>query len=63
MMSTGATDSRFFRAKGVPCYGMLPLPVSPEDGDSIHNHNERVLVTSIVEGVKMTWEIVEAWNK
>jgi acetylornithine deacetylase/succinyl-diaminopimelate desuccinylase-like protein len=63
MMSTGATDSRFFRAKGVPCYGMLPLPVSPEDGDSVHNHNERVAVSSVGEGVKMAWEIVEAWNR
>ena len=59
MMSTGATDSRFLRAKGIPCYGLLPLPVTQEDGDSVHNHNERVPISSIHYGVKMTWRLVE----
>ncbi len=63
MMSTGATDSRFLRAKGVACYGLLPLPVTQEDGDSIHNHNERVALTSIAHGVKLTWRILEQWNR
>ncbi len=63
MMSTGATDSRFLRAKGVACYGLLPLPVTQEDSDSVHNHNERVSIASISYGVKMTWRIVEEVNK
>jgi acetylornithine deacetylase/succinyl-diaminopimelate desuccinylase-like protein len=63
MMSTGATDSRFLRAKGVACYGLLPLPVTQEESDSVHNHNERVAVASVGQGVRMTYRILEELNR
>jgi acetylornithine deacetylase/succinyl-diaminopimelate desuccinylase-like protein len=45
-MSAGATDSLFYRAVGVPSYGITPLFKRPED-DFIHGLNERVRVAEI----------------
>jgi acetylornithine deacetylase/succinyl-diaminopimelate desuccinylase-like protein len=58
-MSTGATDSRFWRAKGVPAYGLLPLPATDEDLKGFHDHNERVAVSSVGYGVRMMVRIIE----
>ncbi|MFO1520191.1 MAG: M20/M25/M40 family metallo-hydrolase [bacterium] len=46
-MSPGATDSRFFREKGVVCYGLIPFVISENDIDSSHGKNERVKVTEL----------------
>ena len=55
---TGATDSRFFREKGVSCYGIHPCPTTDEERASVHNHNERVRVDSVAWGVRWLYEIV-----
>jgi acetylornithine deacetylase/succinyl-diaminopimelate desuccinylase-like protein len=52
MMSTGATDSRFFRAKGVTAYGLSPCPVGEEEERTVHDHNERVRVSSVAFGLE-----------
>jgi len=59
MMGRGATDSRFFRARGVPAYGMLPLPATDEDLKGFHDHNERVAVSSVGAGVRYMVRIIE----
>lgn len=45
-MAAGATDSLYFRAKGVPSYGVLGMFIKPED-DFSHGLNERAPVASI----------------
>lgn len=55
---TGATDSRFFREKGVACYGIYPCPTTDEERGSVHDHNERVRVDSVKWGVRWLYEIV-----
>ncbi len=55
---TGATDSRFFREKGVACYGIHPCPTTDEERGSVHDHNERVRVDSVEWGVRWLYEIV-----
>ena len=57
-MSTGATDSRWFRAKGKICYGLLPLPLTQAEEKTFHDHNERVRVSSIRFGVEFTYRLV-----
>jgi acetylornithine deacetylase/succinyl-diaminopimelate desuccinylase-like protein len=52
LLGRGATDSRFFRLKGVDCYGIAPCPVGEEEEPSVHGHNERVRVDSVKFGVK-----------
>ncbi|KCZ94165.1 M20/M25/M40 family metallo-hydrolase [Hyphomonas johnsonii] len=45
-MSAGATDSLFFRAEGIPSYGVSGIFMKPSD-DYAHGLNERVPVDSI----------------
>jgi acetylornithine deacetylase/succinyl-diaminopimelate desuccinylase-like protein len=46
-MSTGATDGAVLRAKGIPTYGILPLPLPLEDELRMHGDNERVPIPAL----------------
>ena len=50
-MSSGATDSLYFRAAGIPSYGVSGAYVRPED-DYSHGLNERVPVSTVARGLK-----------
>ncbi len=41
-MSTGATDGAALRARGIPTYGILPMPLPMVDELRMHGDNERV---------------------
>jgi len=56
-MSTGATDLRFFRLKGVQCYGISPCPVGEIEESTPHHHNERVRVESVKMGLHFLREL------
>ena len=49
-MSTGATDSHFFRMRGVPAYGVSGL-FGDIDDVRAHGRDERMLVSSFYEGL------------
>ena len=55
-MSPGATDSRFFRGKGIPAYG-IQVESSIESAELVHGHNERVNVESFVKGIKFLYDL------
>jgi len=59
-MSTGATDLRFFRMKGVQSYGVSPCPVGEVEEATPHHHNERVRLDSIERGLRFMLETVQA---
>jgi acetylornithine deacetylase/succinyl-diaminopimelate desuccinylase-like protein len=46
-MSTGATDGAVLRAKGIPTYGILPMPLPLEDELRMHGDNERVPIDAL----------------
>jgi carboxypeptidase PM20D1 len=56
-MSTGATDLRFFRLRGVQCYGISPCPVGEVEESTPHHHNERVRVESVKMGLRFLREL------
>ncbi len=58
-LSTGATDSATLRAAGIACYGLLPFPLTQEDEDRMHGHDERLSVESLGFGLRLTRGIVE----
>ncbi len=41
-MSTGATDGAVLRARGIPVYGILPMPLEEADELRMHGDDERV---------------------
>ena len=55
-MSAGATDSMFFRALGVPAYGVAGVFMKSSD-DFAHGLNERVPVDTI-DGALAQWESI-----
>lgn len=60
VMSTGATDMAFLRAKGVQCYGVGPM-VDEEDaskGFGAHSDQERLLEEAVYRHVQFFWEAV-----
>jgi acetylornithine deacetylase/succinyl-diaminopimelate desuccinylase-like protein len=48
-MSTGATDSRFFREAGIPAYGVSGIMTNPEDNRA-HGRDERMRIKSFFDG-------------
>ena len=46
-MSTGGTDGAELRARGIPTYGILPMPMPDEDEMRMHGDNERVPIPSL----------------
>ena len=60
VMSTGATDSRFFRALGVPAYGVSGLFSDPTVDARAHGRDERMRVQSYYEGQEFLWRLTRA---
>jgi carboxypeptidase PM20D1 len=55
----GTSDSRFFRSKGIPCYGVCPMLINLEDLNRIHGIDERILVESVIKGTAVFTDIVK----
>lgn len=51
----GGSDSKWFRAKGVPAYGFVPAVVPPELVSTIHGLDERVPVAELERAVRVTY--------
>lgn len=58
VMSTGATDSRFFRKLGLPAYGLIPVLIPESDIEGLHGDNERVTVSGLSVGVEIIKNII-----
>lgn len=57
-LTTGFTDSRIYRLRGVPAYGFIPCLVDPEDLAGIHGHNERISIENLRLGMQVLYEVV-----
>jgi acetylornithine deacetylase/succinyl-diaminopimelate desuccinylase-like protein len=55
---TGATDSRFFREIGVPCYDFSPFRLRQDDLKLVHGHNERISIENLGFASEVIFEIV-----
>ena len=59
-MSTGATDSRFVRALGVPAFGVSGLFSDPTVDARAHGRDERMAVKSFYEGQEFLYRLTKA---
>ena len=55
----GASDSRFFRKKGIPCYGVNPVLLSLEELGKIHGIDERISEENMIKGTEVYIDIVK----
>ncbi len=61
-MSTGATDGALLRARGIPTYGILPMPITADDELRMHGDNERVPVRSIGWAAEYLYRVLTLAN-
>jgi acetylornithine deacetylase/succinyl-diaminopimelate desuccinylase-like protein len=63
MLTTGGTDSRFFRRKGSVCYGFQPMhPEEAVSGKVVkreHGIDERISIENLVFGTSVLYETVK----
>jgi acetylornithine deacetylase/succinyl-diaminopimelate desuccinylase-like protein len=59
-MSTGATDSRYFRALGVPAFGVSGLFSDPTVDARAHGRDERMAIRSFYEGQEFLYRLTKA---
>lgn len=57
-LTSGFTDSRIYRLRGVPSYGFVPCLVRPEELAGIHGHNERISVDNLRLGMQVLYEVL-----
>jgi acetylornithine deacetylase/succinyl-diaminopimelate desuccinylase-like protein len=60
VMSTGATDSRYFRALGIPAFGVSGLFSDPKVDARAHGRDERMRIQSYYEGQEFLWRLTRA---
>jgi len=57
-MSRGATDSRFLRARGIPAYGISPIPTTDANARRAHGIDERIPASGLRTGVEFLHRLV-----
>ncbi len=55
----GASDSRFFRSRGIPCYGVCPMLIGMEELNMIHGIDEMVSEENMINGFQVYMDIVK----
>ena len=63
VMSTGATDARFFRALGVPAFGVSGLFLDPTVDARAHGRDERMRIQSFFEGQEFLYRLTKALSE
>jgi len=61
-MLTGATDSRFFREKGIVAYGFQPMLPTDKLSDylgRVHGHDERIAAECLLFGTRVLYEVLK----
>ena len=56
-MTSGGTDSRFLRARGVPSYGFVPVILEQREFSRVHGDDERLSVENLNRGIKATYDL------
>lgn len=58
---SGTTDSRYFRQRGIPTYGLQPFALDPGDLRGIHAADERIPVAAFLRGIESLRRILIAF--
>ncbi|MFF3223127.1 M20/M25/M40 family metallo-hydrolase [Nocardia suismassiliense] len=58
-MSTGATDSKYARSKGIPMYGISGLFMVPADAGRIHGVNERAPIAGLEASREFLYRLIK----
>ena len=62
-VTSGFTDSHFFRDLGIASYGFSPVIVPQAAAGSVHGNNERIGIDTFDEGVEIMTELVRDFTR
>jgi carboxypeptidase PM20D1 len=54
----GFTDCNTFRAKGINCYGFMPMHLPMTEVERVHGRDERIAVSELVQATLLLYELV-----
>ncbi len=57
-VSTGFTDSHFFRDRGIVSYGFAPFFFLPGERTGVHGNNERISIANLERGVDVLTDLL-----
>ncbi len=57
----GTTDSRYFRQRGIPAYGLSPFAINAQDTRGVHAGDEYVPVDAFLRGVETMTRILRLY--
>jgi acetylornithine deacetylase/succinyl-diaminopimelate desuccinylase-like protein len=57
-VSTGFTDSHWFRDLGIASFGFAPFVIPAADEGGVHGNNERISIENIRKGTAMMLDLV-----
>lgn len=60
---SGTTDSRYFRQRGIPAYGLQPFVLNPLDTRGIHAANEHIPVAPFQRAIEVIRRILMTYGK
>ena len=61
-VTTGFTDSHFFRDLGIASFGFGPFVIPPADRRGVHGNNERVSVANMEKGTLVMIDLLERFT-
>ncbi len=61
-VSTGFTDSHFFRDMGIASYGFGPFVTPAVDRGTAHGNNERITIENMVRGTQIMIDLLEEFT-
>jgi len=56
-----SSDNNYYRSKGIPVYGFIPLVFSKKQLNTIHNNNEHMPVSHLLSGVQFFEKLITAF--
>ena len=57
------TDNNYFRNKNINAYGIMPVVLSLEEMESVHNKDEHISITNLKRGIKVFKEFIYKVNQ
>jgi len=61
-VTTGFTDSHFFRDIGIDSYGFAPFVLRPGEGSGIHGNDERIGIETLKEGTQLMIDLLQEFT-
>ena len=58
-VTTGFTDSHFFRDIGINSYGYAPFVLRPGEGSGVHGNDERIGIETLKEGTRLMIDLLQ----